>query len=249
MACLLDLMSSVSTQINHIGRCIHTGNRIPTKLNPVPDVVVNVLVKASINKSIIINPDDACNIDLAVIANTDDSFTRAYIALSSNLKSVVVDKVPVYINHKNSHGYSTSYVVIIPESLFDPEATVIDTAKILYDIYIKILCNDTDMTYEPSYKTLQLSVSTKINIPIYDITMVLSAISFMRTNLAAMYEYGHPDETFNFTNYLGEMFPSVPEKMRSNLNIACSKYGDSSSKIQSNTSNGRLVKSFFGFDY
>lgn len=174
-----EIMNKVSNRIEILLKD-YTGETMARSISKAPEFIAVCINRAiDIDSSIMIDPDEKIHINKPTVeVVNDDNFSPIYIAIATNINKPIIDKTAVSIDFKKSHGAGIATIVVLPETIFTTNKDV--AIVYIMDIFFKILNLDTEMEYKASPSILKFAESTKINISMYDITMMLAASCFVK---------------------------------------------------------------------
>ena len=243
MAHIFDILSTVNGQLNILTKD-YNGQGRAHHLNSSPDFVVMAVNRAiDNNPDILINPEKSATIERPTLGSTGDYYNPVYIVVVDNIATPIVDKVPVMVNYKDAHGPGTAIVLGVPKYLFDPDCSSSDAASFLRKIYTKLLDMDKEMSYSASPAILMLHDHKDVNIPTYDVTMMLVALGCININLRNWYvsENGKPVDP----SHAVEAFPEIKsEELKQSLTRVLDKHCKNINEIRDAVGNGKLVRVF-----
>ena len=246
MAHIFDVLSTINGQLNILAKD-YMGQGKARHLNCAPDFVLMSINRAiDVNKELLIDSDKNASVEKPVLGSTGDHFNPVYLVVVSNIRSPIIDKVPVIVNYKEAHGPGTAYIVGVPKLLFEADTDDEMAAKILRDIYFPVLDMDKEMEFKASPATLIIHDQAGVNIKTYDLTMVLVAIGCIYVNLRNWYvtDSGKPISP----SHLFEAFPEFDqykaESVKEGIVLAFEKHGKNINEIRDAVASGKLVRVF-----
>lgn len=244
MAAIFPIMSAINGQLNTFSKYYEGEVKTINNLPRIPNFIV-VSADRAIDTSpdILDNPDNDIVIDLVTRTNIgkDNDTTPIYLCTASNLKSAIVDKIPVVTSDYN---YLVGYSIIVPKKLYSNETSVEEASKILKNLYMSLLNLDKDMQYKADSAILYMYNSTKLKITTYDLTMILATVCLIHVNLKSWFvtDLGAQlDPVYTINGFTDN---ELPPKYKTHLRDLLIKYGKSVEFISDGIASGLLLRDY-----
>ena len=185
---IFDVMSLVCSKIRDVAfnKAVFFSNNIPNFLTIMASKASNA------DTSILINKDRSISIELCYTAYTNDRKTPIYIGISGDISKAIVDTFATMINTTNessipSSSYEMAIGILLPKKFFGEETSLEEMVILLREMYLDLLNCDPNMRYEADFALLRFHSSKEINIPMYDIEMMILGICFIYLSLVSMF--------------------------------------------------------------
>lgn len=243
MAHIFDVLSTINGQLNILTKD-YSGQGRAHHLNQTPDFVVMAVNRAiDTTPDLLEDPSKNASMEKPALGSTGDHFNPVYISVVDNITKPIIDKVPIMVNYKDSHGPGTAFIVGVPKKLFMDTISTEEAAKILRDIYLSVLDLDKEMEYSASPAIVMLHGDERVKIKTYDLTMMLVAIGCIHVNLRNWFvtDSGKPvDPSFAIS-----AFPEfTSDKVKDGLMRIYEKHGKTINELRDAVANGKLVRLF-----
>lgn len=244
MAHFFDILTAICRQIDNFakGRDSKLSKRIPDFLE-----VQTYRSISTIPEFVLDDQDESKTIDIdkCAILHVGQPITTIYMAIASNISKPSVDSFVNILPNLEKEGIPTSIAsmalgIILPERMFDESTDIADIAYDLRQIYLGILNLDSKMHYAAEPAILRMADSSKIQIPMYDIEMMICAICCIYISLMTWFSWEKLDTIVveSFTT------DELTQPVKDTLCQLFRKYKDTDS-LRDAVGNGKLLKSFF----
>lgn len=187
MAAIYSIMTAINGQLNAFSKFYEGKLGIIGNLPRVPSfVIVSADRAVEADPTILEDQNENIILDLVTKLNVgkDQDTTSLYICTAKNIRTSIIDKIPVIIP---DYGCRTGFSIIVPHKLYDENSSIEEVSKILKDLYLSILNYDKDMLYKAEPSLLYMHNSKKSRVPSYDLTMILAAICLQFINLKSWF--------------------------------------------------------------
>ena len=185
---IFDNMAAVCGYLNILNKNYNNNPGTIRTLSSIPDFISTVLDMYAAKHCY----EEDIKIKNAIITGSGDNFFPIYITVVEGLKNPHVERIPIKVDYKSSHGMGIALLVYVPSTTFESN-DIIETISILKDLYFKILDFDKAMTYKASPSILLAYSTSDIEVPIYDVEMTIIAICFITINIKDWFE---SDDTY-----------------------------------------------------
>lgn len=246
---IFEIMNMVCSKIRDIAY-----NRVVFFNESIPNFLTVLVHKSFMaDKSIAINSDKPITIESCHKLYTDIQKTPVYIGITNNINRVVVDTFTTMVDSGTSIVSNIicdiSIGILLPKRLFSDEISLEESVGLLHTLYLELLNCDSNMRYEADFALLRFHSSKEINIPIYDIEMMILGICFTYLSLASMFmptdensDIGIDLITFGIPE--DDLPKETLVRLERVIDTCC--YGEDSIKtLRRSIGSGQLIKSFF----
>ncbi len=244
MAHIINIMSTINGQLNNISNWYNNGKT--TSLRNLPNIpnflYVSTDRSVDFHKDNKIDSEGEVNIYRAMICDTGDNFNPVYVCITTNIKDIMIDTVPIYVNKNNDIGPGVAYVINIPELIFSPECAFDYCAEVLVNLYLGLLSYDTNMKYKPEAAIIKYSKDERLKVPTYDLEMILAALGYANINLYGWFNGSIEDSINVILDTPGFKEVEIPEDIKKGIIETLKKHASNKiSSLKDAIANGELI--------
>lgn len=243
MAHIIDAMTSINGHLNMIAKWYDDKSS-----NVLRDIQTPSFVEVAVDRMVELHP--SCIIDSnkdieiykTVLSDTGDPFNPIYITILNNCNTVLVDKVPLYINKGSNLGSGVGYIVAVPDMMFRDNTDILTCVELLNNLYFKLLELDSNMKYAPGIELIKHSKNEKLNLSTYDLEMIYIALGCSYVNLRAwfttMYGKNNIDASYVLSIYDEK---DIPENLKKGIIDTINKHCNMIGNLKDSIGNGSLI--------
>ena len=242
MAHIFEIMSIVTSQINILTDYYgSSGRNSIRKLPTIPEHIYAAIDRYLMrHEDIIYDKNLPISTKVCTSTNCEDVFTNIYVCVINNITKPIIDKMTIYVDHKDQRGPGIGIFVGIPKIAFNQDYNAPDSSQLLRDIYTGLLELDVDMQFKPSIHVIRVANDKRIDIHSYDIQMNYSALCFMNVIMKNWFGNNAKDiEEYTLCSFDNN---ELPEKKKKKVIDIVNKFGISISTVRDSIEKGTLMK-------
>lgn len=242
MAHMFHVMSTITGQINILSDYYNNPSKSSIRKSPsIPEFVYASIDRyVARHEEVVYDKNKPIDIKICILSDTEDVFNPIYVTVVNNITEPIIDKVSIYVNHKDQTGIGIGYILGIPRLAFSRDTDAVTSSECLRKIYFGILSLDSNMEYKPSIGILRVAKSKKIDIKSYDIQMIYAALCFMNIVMCNWFGKDKDVEEFTLSSFESE---EMPEEIRNKAISILNKFGSNGvGNVRDSIEKGELIK-------